>query len=210
MSGIAALLLADARLPAGGHTQSAGLEPALLGGLEPTDIPGFLRTRLATSARVDAATAVVTRAGAPVEQVLDAWAARTPSEVVRAAAVEAGRGYLRLARTLGMPTSLLPRDTPRPIALGSLARDLGLAAAEVARVAIYDDLQTACAAALKLAPMDPATPVGWLLACADPIDEAVADVAKLTEPQQIPATTAPLMELWQHAHSTATRRLFRA
>jgi hypothetical protein len=29
----AAMLLADGRLPVGGHTQSAGLEPALLGGL---------------------------------------------------------------------------------------------------------------------------------------------------------------------------------
>jgi urease accessory protein len=42
------MLLADARLPTSGHTQSGGLEPALLGGLDPaistsTAAPGSRR-----------------------------------------------------------------------------------------------------------------------------------------------------------------------
>ena len=49
----AAMMLADGRLPVGGHTQSSGLEPALLGGLEPADIPEFIATRLSTTTLVD-------------------------------------------------------------------------------------------------------------------------------------------------------------
>ena len=35
------MLLADARLPTSGHTESGGLEPALLGGLDPADLVGY-------------------------------------------------------------------------------------------------------------------------------------------------------------------------
>ncbi|WP_264031643.1 urease accessory UreF family protein [Cellulosimicrobium sp. SH8] len=54
-------LLADARLPTGGHTQSAGLEPALRAGMPATSVPDYVRARLATVTRVEAATAVVAR-----------------------------------------------------------------------------------------------------------------------------------------------------
>lgn len=54
-------LLADARLPTGGHTQSAGLEPALRAGMPAARVPDYVRARLATVTRVEAATAVVAR-----------------------------------------------------------------------------------------------------------------------------------------------------
>ena len=41
-----ALLLADARLPAAGHTQSAGLEPGLARGIDPDDLPAFNKALL--------------------------------------------------------------------------------------------------------------------------------------------------------------------
>ncbi|MDQ2758215.1 MAG: urease accessory protein UreF, partial [Actinomycetota bacterium] len=58
------MLLADARLPTSGHTQSGGLEPALLGGLEPAQVRDYCRTRLETVTRTEAAVAVVARARA--------------------------------------------------------------------------------------------------------------------------------------------------
>ncbi len=57
-AGTVALLLADARLPSGGHAHSSGLEPALLGGMPPAAAADFLALRARTTALVDAGTAV--------------------------------------------------------------------------------------------------------------------------------------------------------
>jgi len=101
-------LLADARLPTGGHTQSAGLEPALRGGMRAAAVPDYVRARLATVTRVEAATAVVARhavvaAPGASDALVDtwrAWAARTPSPALRETSQRLGRGYLRLLRRL--------------------------------------------------------------------------------------------------------------
>ncbi|MFD6135114.1 urease accessory protein UreF [Isoptericola sp. NPDC056618] len=110
-----AMLLADARLPGGGHAHSASLEPALRGGMPPADVPAWMVGRATTVCLVEAGTAVVTArlladaepdAGsvdAPhdrVDAVVRAWAARTPSPALRDASRLLGRGYLRVARTL--------------------------------------------------------------------------------------------------------------
>lgn len=55
------MLLADARLPTGAHTQSAGLEPAMRHGVSLADVPGYIRTRLRTVVAVEAGAAVVAR-----------------------------------------------------------------------------------------------------------------------------------------------------
>lgn len=101
------MLLADARLPTGGHTQSAGLEPALRAGMSPRDVPAYIAARLATTVRVEAGTAVVARhvaldlAGSvTLADVRAAWAARTPSPALRETSERLGRGYLRLLRRL--------------------------------------------------------------------------------------------------------------
>ncbi|WP_255372062.1 urease accessory UreF family protein [Cellulosimicrobium sp. CUA-896] len=115
-------LLADARLPTGGHTQSAGLEPALRSGMDPARVPDYVAARLATVTRVEAATAVVARhavlaAGRGAHEPIDApgdgspgtdalvrtwraWAARTPSPALRDTSQRLGRGYVRLLRQL--------------------------------------------------------------------------------------------------------------
>ncbi len=56
------MLLADARLPTGAHTQSAGLEPALRGGMSPRDVPRYITARLRTVTAVEAGAAVIARA----------------------------------------------------------------------------------------------------------------------------------------------------
>src|SRR6266545_2217323 len=103
---LVALMLADARLPTGGHTQSAGLEPAVLAGLgadgnKPGEIEEYARDRLRTVTRVEAGAAVVARyfalRGLELTPVERAWAARTPSQALRAASRRQGRAYLRLA-----------------------------------------------------------------------------------------------------------------
>jgi urease accessory protein len=217
----ALMLLGDARLPTGSHTQSAGLEAALSAGMPGEDIPAYVQMRLRTTALVDAATAVAAlavltgRTPATLPLVHQHWAARTPSHIQRQASIAVGRGLFRLLDSLfpDEPTSRAVgevRSPSRPLVLAGFAKVLSLGPAELAALVCYDEVQTITAAALKLWPLDPAHSVRWALD-ARPMVDAVADqVASISDPAEIPATSTPLMDQWIHAHSRATRRLFSA
>lgn len=235
-AGVATLLLADARLPVGGHAQSGGLEPAIVHGLEIGDVPAFITARLRTVARIDAGAAVVARhavvtqhaatdeldpdKGATrlsADDVETAWAARTPSGAARNAALATGRGIHRLLTRLAPDSDALtwleelPRERRhRPVALGALAAHLGLDAHATARVAAYDDIQTVASAATKILPLDPLDPVMWTLAAAPELEALVDEIAPLRAPRDIPATAAPHLDLWLERHAHTTRRLFHA
>ena len=214
------MLLADARLPTGGHTQSAGLEPAVHAGLADDgrrlrEVVDYARDRLRTVARVDAGTAVVARAMARAgENPLHAephWAARTPSAVLRAASRRQGRGYLRLASRV-WPSVLdhLPADAeiPRPVVLGVVAAVTGLSAEQTALLAGYDDAQTVVAASLKLLPVDPGEAAGWVVSLHSDMARMAEDLAGLSEPDRIPASGAPLIDAFAELHATRGMRLF--
>lgn len=240
-------LLADARLPTGGHTQSAGLEPALLAGLSVADVPGYIGGRLATVTRTEAAVAVVARhvvAADPDERVTglravwQAWAARTPAPALRETSQRLGRGYLRLAHRLwGSHPAVVALDAavvaerthlaaqspvagpvgrsdraqpPRPLVLGVVGACVGLDARQVAQLVGYDDVQTIASATLKLAPVDPADATGWVVAAAPTVEAMAAGVAHLTDPLDIPASGAPLLEERAQQHVRRTERLFSA
>ncbi|WP_331772749.1 urease accessory protein UreF (plasmid) [Embleya sp. NBC_00888] len=208
-------LLGDARLPSGGHTQSAGLEPALRAGTTSADVPAYLRTRLRTVIRVEAGTAVVARAvaadGGDLAEVEAAWAARTPSRALRTNGRRLGRGYLRVLQTLWPgPLDARARTWSRPIVLGLLAHRAGMDSADLARLVGYDDAQTVTAALLKLEPQDPLLITAWVNDLLPDIDELAGQVAHLRTPEQIPAHGAPLIERWAETHDTTTERLFSA
>lgn len=219
MSELILMLLADARLPVAGHTQSAGLEPALRLGLEPSEVPLYLAARLASVTRVEAATAVVAlhhfRAGLPLEPVDDAWAARTPSAAMRATSRSMGRAMLRLASTLwpDKPSIAAVGDLTRPsrgVVLGAVSAAVGLSPAAVARLIGYDDVLTVTSAALKLAPLDPAVTSRWALEALPLIERMAESVRSCTSPEAIPAAGSPQIEAWAEAHARTTRRLFSA
>ena len=99
---------------------------------------------------------------------------------------------------------------PRPVVLGAFAAALGLTPAALARLVGYDDVQTVASAALKLLPLDPAVATGWVHDALPQVARLADDVARLTEPEHIPATSAPQTELWAEAHARSNRRLFSA
>jgi urease accessory protein len=216
------MLLADARLPVAGHTQSGTVEAALQDGLGPAEVPAYLRTRLRTVTAVEAATAVVSRhlalQGAPARRWLaleHAWEARSPSPALREASRRQARALLRLATRTWPDAPALARvvdlGTPsRALALGALGAHLGLEARTVAHLVGYDDVQTVCAASLKLAPLDPAAVVGWVVEALPHVAAMTTGVAGLTDPDDLPATGNPLIEAWAQAHAATTRRLFHA
>jgi len=211
------MLLADARLPVAGHTQSATAEAALAHGLTTHDVPAYLRTRLRSVTLVEAGTAVVARhhaqRSAGLEEVEVAWAARTPSAALRQASRAQGRALRRLAERL-WPEALVPlaalRTPSRATVLGTVAGHLGLSAGALARLVGYDDVQTVCAAVLKLAPVDPAVATGWVAAALPEVAARAAEVADLTAPDHIPSVGCPQIEVWAEAHAVTSRRLFRA
>lgn len=221
-----ALLLADARLPSGGHAHSASLEPALLGGMPIGEVPAWIAGRATTVSLVEAGTAVVTArllAGADggfgLADVVRAWAARTPAPALRDAARLLGRGYLRLARTLWADApavqALVAHDAghgplPRAVVLGAVAAATGLPAADTVRLTVYDDAQTAASALLKLEPLDPVTPARWVLEACAAAEQHVLRVAACTTPEDIPASGSPQTEGWAQAHALLSQRLFRA
>jgi urease accessory protein len=103
------LLLADSRLPAGGHAHSGGLEAAATAGRVDgmSGLEGFLRGRLATAGLASAglAAAACQHAAAVAGGAVPRWAdldaeaaARTPSPAQRRAARAQGRALLRAAR----------------------------------------------------------------------------------------------------------------
>lgn len=210
-------LLADARLPVGGHTQSGGLEPAMTHGqLRATDVPEFLRGRLATVVSVEAGTAVVARhhvlTGRDLDPVVLAWAARTPGAALRQVSRTLGRGYLRLAGRLWPDPvwAQFARDPPRPLVLGAVAAVAGLDAERLVRLCGHEDVATVTAAALKLDPTDPLETTRWSLQAHPLVEELVTRCADLTDPDSIPAGSAPLVEQFSVLHDRTKQRLFHA
>ncbi|MFL6088748.1 MAG: urease accessory protein UreF [Aeromicrobium sp.] len=209
-------LLADARLPTGGHAHSAGLEPAIAAGLTTAGVPGFIRTRLRTVGATEAATAVVARrvwldAGdlAPVEA---AWAARTPSAAMRATARRLGRGYLRLAARLwpDVAKAFDRADPPRAVVIGVIGAVTGLSARQIALLVGHDEAQTIASAALKLLPMDPVDAARWVLDAQGDVTELAERIETCADPGDIPALNAPMLDVHAETHARTTRRLFHA
>ncbi|MBD7917277.1 Urease accessory protein UreF-like protein [Cellulomonas sp. Sa3CUA2] len=186
------------------------------GGEDVARVPALAATRLRTVTATEAGAAVVARHLwldrrdlAPVEH---AWAARTPSPAVRDAARRLGRGYLRLALALwpddldgAFPAGSAP---PRPLVAGAIGAVTGLDALQVALLVGYDDVQTIASAALKLTPLDPATTTRWVLDLHPAVAAMAADVAHLTDPDDIPSAGAPMTDAWAQTHARTTRRLF--
>ncbi|MGW8943722.1 urease accessory protein UreF [Streptomyces koyangensis] len=221
MGALAALLLGDGRLPVGGHTYSAGLEPAVAAGLTRDRVPALLRARLRTTAATEAAGAVLALRAAhrtPVayEPVQRALAARMPAAPQREVSATLGRGVHRLARRLAPDhpavTALagLSSRPLRPVAFGALGAVMGVTAAELAHAVVHDELQTVAAAALKLLPGDPLDSVAWLLAARPEAEAAVELALAVRTPDGLPARAAPLTEQWALDHARRERRLFLA
>ena len=216
------LILADARTPSGGHAHSGGLEAAIADGLTVAEVPGFIRARLSTVGRCDAALAASAARATTVEELLALdleAAARTPAEPLRRASRQLGRGLLRTACTWWPAEPLLAgyrvasSSTPRPVALGAIGRAGGLSPRETARLSLYDDAATVAASAVKLTALDAAVASGWLVSLAEEIDAlAAAESAAARAPDAtdlgLPSTSTPLLDRRALAHAGTGRRLF--
>ena len=131
---------------------------------------------------------------------------------MREASRELGRGLLRLARRIWPAAhgiDQLADMPPRPLVLGIIAAEVGMAADELVRLTVYDDLASAVAALLKLEPRDPADGVSLVLDSCASIEPFIPSVAAVWSPDDIPALSAPQAEAWAEQHAVTQRRLFR-
>jgi len=210
------LLLADGRLPSGGHAHSGGVEAAIGAG-RVHDLPtlaAFLRGRLATAGLVAAAFAAAAAASPPIRQ--DRWVeldagldARTPSPALRRASRAQGRALLRAGRAMWTVTGL-PADPHHPVALGAIAAAAGLAPAQAALVAAYGTVTGPAAAAVRLLALDPYPVQGVLAAVAADCDRTAETAAALahSDVDDLPAAGAPLLDISAEDHATWEVRLF--
>jgi urease accessory protein len=215
------LLLADSRLPAGGHAHSGGLEPAIAAGVV-TDVGGladFLRGRLETAGLVAAALAAAACAHVPAPswdwETLEMEAdARTPSPAQRKASRAQGKSLLRAARRTWPHPALdalasVRREPHQPLVQGVATAAAGGTAREAAAISAYGSVTGPASAAVRLLGLDPLS-VHRALADLGPGIDAVA-VRAAAEPGDwaaLPALSAPLLDLYAELHLGADLRLF--
>ena len=224
------LLLLDSRAPAGAHHHSGAMEAAIRAGLV-TNLAGledFCRARLRTSARVGAAFAAASchlaeRAGVRAADdwfVLDTeFEARTPSEAMRTASRQLGRGLVRLLRSVQPDADL---DTAfgrcagpaphHPLVLGAAVSRAGGGPELAARAAALAACAGPASAAVRLLGLDPFAVQAMLARLALAIDACAAAAAALVaagaSPAELPADAAPALDLLADFHLTAEVRLF--
>lgn len=220
------LLLADARLPAGGHAHAGGLEAAVSIG-DVTDVASlesYLRARLATTGRVDAAFAAAAAEVASLDDVarLDVeYAARTPSPSLRSASRRLGRQLDRVARrTWPAVTAVLPEPPVgvapddaglhHPIVLGLVAGAIGGTPDDAATLAIHHLAGAVSSAGSRLLGLDPVELTALHARLADEaarvaLAERTWEVADLAD---LPADGGTLTEILGERHGSLAARLF--
>lgn len=216
----ALLLLADSRLPAGGHAHSGGLAAAVTRGTvrEEVSLRAFLAGRLHTAGVVAAAAAARAAGAADLPGAAGLLAgldteldARTPSSAAREASRAQGRGLLRAA-SRAWPCAMLavvPERPHLPVALGAATVAAGATPADAASLAALQSVSGPASAAVRLLGLDPLGVTGMLAGLAPEVDRVAAAGARCADPAvPLPAAAAPLLELLAEEHARCDVRLF--
>jgi urease accessory protein len=209
MTNLATLLvLADSRLPAGGHVHSGGAEEAVASGLvvDLDTLGAYLRRRIRSHGLVAASVAAAVCAGTLSAEDADKETdARTPAPAARMASREQGRGLLRLARRI-WPTADWDAVGARPhlaVAAGAVGAASGLTAAHTALAVVYTTMTATATAAQRLLALDP----GDVAALTFELS-ALCDRTAATACHELADLSDPLLDALAQHHSLRERPLF--
>jgi urease accessory protein len=200
MSSLATLLLlADSRLPTGGHVHSGGVEEAVTSGLV-VDLP-TLRHGLVT-ASVAAAVHSGTLTAADADRETDA---RTPAPAARAASRAQGRGLARLARRV-WPDRDWAAVGVKPhlaVAAGEVGLASGLAPEQTAMSLVYTTMTGSATAAQRLLALDPGDVAAVTFELSPLCDQTATLAAK-----ELADLSDPLLDVLAQRHADRDRPLF--
>lgn len=217
------LLLADGRLPAGGHAHSGGLEQAVELG-DVTDVAtlraflgGLLRSSGQTSIAASAAAARAWQAEDEAALMeLDAEeSARMPSAALRSASRAQGRQLLRAAEAIWPPATplrlpALPHGPHLSLAQGVTAARLDLEPVDAARLAAYGVVSGPATAAVRLLGLDPFAVHGVVAGVMRDAEPVIAEAAEHASAPAwlLPGGAAPMLEIGAELHRTREIRMF--
>lgn len=209
------LLVADGRFPDGAHAHSHGLEAAVERGRvhDEVSLADYVRGRLWTSGRTDAATARLAAAGVDPTALDAAWCRRTPSATARTTSRSLGRSLARTAaRVVPDRPLLLPDGRPRvqPVAFGLLADALGCDPAEVAAASAHGSAATLATAGLRLLSLDPFDVAALLHRLRPDVEGVAATTEGLAGPDELPHASTPFTEIDTELQTALPTRLFRS
>jgi urease accessory protein len=227
MTVLASLLLADSRMPTGGHAHSGGVEAAVDRGLlrDEDDLALFVAGRLRGSGPVFAAAAaagcLLAADNAPVDwgRWDDAVSARIPSAATREASRAQGTALLRTARR-AWPCAALEALSQagrphHPLVLGAVVAATGDGADAAGLLALHHLLGGACAAAVRLLGLDPIAVAVVQARASRPAEQvalAATHVAREAvaqrDPRLLPSTGTPLPEVLAELHARKEVTLF--
>jgi urease accessory protein len=223
------LLLADSRLPSGGHGHSGGVEALVDRGLlrSAADLAEFLAGRIATGAAVPAgAAAAACVLGSAAIGGAAAWtgwdqavSARLPATATRMASYAQGAALLRTA-TCAWPVAALAalRELPRvhhPLVLGAAAAAAGGSPSDAALLAVHHLVGGACTAAVRLLGLDPLAVAAVAAEAGRKAEPMVAAAARAgvaaaatRDPALLPADGNPLYDVLAQLHRSTEATLF--
>jgi urease accessory protein len=202
------LVLADSRLPTGGHVHSGGMEEAVSSGLV-VDVPtlgAFLRRRIRTQGLVTASLSAAVHAGSlsPAEADHETDA-RTPAPAARQASRTQGRGLLRLARRVWPDEEwhVLGTTPHLAVAAGVAGRAAGLTAEHTALSVVYTTMTGSATAAQRLLALDPGEVAVLTFELAPLCDQAATAAVK-----ELADLSDPLLDVLAQRHNLRERPLF--
>ncbi|MEP1123284.1 MAG: urease accessory UreF family protein [Ilumatobacter sp.] len=216
------MMLIDGRFPAGGHTNSAGVEAAVRIGdvVDDATLERYLLGRLETTGLVDAAFAAHTCALVdPTEEELaeidDELTARIPSPALRDASRRFGRQLMRAGSGIWSSPTLevlatSDRGTHQPVVLGALVAAAGGTPHDAASIALHHLGTAVTTAGVRLLGLDPLSVAALHARVGRWVDTscAEADVWAAAPMAELPATGGSLTDILAEDHAGWDARLF--